>query len=163
MARAVTLVELLMAVCLISLVVLSVGTLYTVATGFFNTFSAQSKMQNDANFALQHMVRHICLAEDVEILNSSGLPATSGPRVRVTKQNGTTYEYWQEGSDVKYNGGVIEEIIASKVNELNFSGYDFNPKSQRITLTVELTMEGKESINLHPLSFITRVTLRRYE
>jgi hypothetical protein len=161
MGRAVSLVELLLAVSLISLVLFSAAALYTAAAGFFSTFNTQAEMQNQANIALQHMVRHICAADNVNILEPS--------RVRVSEiePDGTTheYEYWLDNSCscIKYNGGGDEEIIATKVEELIFSDYYLDPDSQRITLNISLTMQGYERLILQPLEYSTKVTLRRYE
>ncbi len=161
MGRALSLIELLLAISLISLVLFSAAALYTAAAGFFSTFSNQAEMQNQANIALQHMVRHICVADNVNILEPSKV------RVSEIETGGTTheYEYWLDDSCscIKYNGGGHEEIIATKVEELIFSDYNLDPESQRITLKISLTMQGDVSLILQPLEYSTKVTLRRYE
>jgi type II secretory pathway pseudopilin PulG len=157
MARAITLVELLFAVSLMSLVVLSAGAFYSTTTVFFLEIKAQSQMQNEANYALQHIVRNISLAENVSD------PGAGSSSITVTRLDGIDYNYWQDGSDIKYNGGGSNEIIAKRVQNLIFSGRNQDPTSKRITLTIELTMQGNAELKLLPLSFTTQVTLRRYE
>lgn len=149
MVRAVTLIELLIAVCLFSLVALAGGALYTTATSFFTTLDAQAKMQNQANIALQEMTRNIYLADDVTKISDS--------EIEVTPSSGLPFRYRQVGSNIRRNG----QIIAYGVRELRFSDITTNPQTQRKYLQINLTMQGAQG--LVDLQFISSVTLRWYE
>ncbi len=149
MARAITLIELLVAVSLLFLVVVSAGGLYAAAIGFFTTFNTQAEMQNQANIALENMIKDIYPAEDIEWINSY--------TIEITPTTGTPFRYYQEGSYIKRD----TEIIARGVRELNFSGLIINPDTQRKTLQIDLLMAGRGQ--LKDLEFVTKVTLRKYE
>ena len=149
MARAITLVELILAVVLMSMVTLSVGGVYATAVAFFTAFNAQADMQNQANIALQDMIKNIYLAEDVERISSS--------EIEVIPAAGPPFRYKQESSDITRDS----EVIARGVERLEFSPLTINPGTQRKTLQIDLTMSGR--VGLAELNFVTKVTLRKYE
>ncbi|MFH1339406.1 MAG: hypothetical protein ABIH40_06160 [Candidatus Omnitrophota bacterium] len=163
MARAISLIELLLAVGLISLVTLSGGALYTAASGFFSSFNVQAEVQNQANIALQHMVKYLSAADDVNVSD----PPSTITFSEITPGGYTeTYEYTLDDTClcVKYGpAGDAQEIIARGVSGLIFSGPEENERTKRRVLTIELTMQGRQSSGLQPVRFITKVTLRRYE
>lgn len=149
MARALSSIEVLLSIILISLVWLSAGLLFRSGAGFYSVISAQADMQNQANFALQHIVRNLVEADGVEILEPS--------RIEVT-QSGATYEYWLDGSEIKCDKDGLE-VIASKAENLIFSDYQLNDDTQRVTLAIEVIIQDLGQ----PLAYSTRATLRRYE
>ena len=151
--RAVSLVELIIAICFISVVVIAAASMYTSATNFFTTFDAQAELQNRANIVLQEMTIAIFLAERVEV------PEDNNSELTVWLSPTESFKYWLDGSNNILRGdpeGESEEI-ASGVEELEFS-VTYYEATNRNRLQIVLEMQGK--FKLQNLRFETEVTAR---
>ncbi|MFH1678479.1 MAG: hypothetical protein ABH914_02535 [Candidatus Omnitrophota bacterium] len=154
MARAVTLVELLISVCLISLVLLSAGAVFTTATSFYTSFNAQAQMQNEANTALQTMIRAVSSAKSINKISNTELD--------VNLYNGDTINYKLVGTRIERKiNGVLDEVIARGVSAVNFHDPVFNDTTKRETIRMDLTMARR--LGLADSMFSTNVTVRKYE
>jgi type II secretory pathway pseudopilin PulG len=156
MARSITLVELLVAVSLIFMVILSAAALYIGATNFVNTFSVQSEMQNEASIALQDMVRNIYLADRVD------WDAGSPSQLTVWQNDTESFQYWQDGSQIKRGEVADHEIIAERVKLLEFLLTPASPPDTYLDiLQIDIVMDGEDK--LADLWYVTKVTIRKYE
>ena len=155
MAKSVSLIELLISITLISMVLLSVGALYTSATGFFSTFEIQAQMQHRASIALQDMVKNIYSAERVEV-------GVGGSEITVWTSEVDFFRYWLDGSEIRRGNTLDYELVARGVNLLNFVLTPANPPETYFDiLQINLVIGGTG--RLSDLEFATKIAIREYE
>ncbi len=144
-SRGLTLIELLMAAVLLSLVGLSFAALYGTAQRYLIKDTLAASVQGEAAYAMEHMRRHLMLADGVT--NPAPPFPTAPPATTVTftwtpalgvPQVTSTYQLNASDSHLlEYVESGRTETIARHVSLISFTRTE--PSQMSITLTIQQT------------------------
>ncbi len=110
--KGLTLVELMVAVIVLSIFILAVGTIVITSWKFWNSGWEQVRLQRDASYAFARIERIVRSGNSATVLGGgSGLQVTEG---------GTTYIFQLSGDVLQLTTGGNTEDVASGVNNVNF-------------------------------------------
>jgi prepilin-type N-terminal cleavage/methylation domain-containing protein len=141
-----TLTELLIAIFLGSFVILATSSVDLTARRFLISARNQASAQNEARFAMEHMVRNIREGEAVV--------AIAGDKVRVRLPGGAPppqIMYRKTNSTIEFNpdwpSGSWEVIATGVVDNPEGIPYFFEPSAGLLTITIT-AQDGDEKITL---------------
>lgn len=143
-----TLVEMLIAVLLITVVIGAMGMVYTSSYKLFNSIARKTTIQADAAFILEHMSRKILLAKDINGLDQN--PDGTYKRIEFQNPNDKWSEYQLVGKKIQYRtlttrGGAQESIedIGDNCQKLSFAITD------KLIVGIKMEfMKDNEKINI---------------
>lgn len=131
-----SLLEVMMAVFLLSLVFLAVSSLYIASQKFYLTSSQKVIISYEVQYAIQHIYKNTMKAIGDEIAPpvTSGINVVTPERVDIRISNNdpvtmsnynnvTTYSYYKSGDSLIYDNGSSQESLIPKVtvSDVNFS------------------------------------------
>ncbi|MFZ5801175.1 MAG: hypothetical protein ACOY3D_07380 [Candidatus Omnitrophota bacterium] len=162
--NAVTLVELVMAVLLLGLVMISAANVDIASRKFFIATDKEGQLQVRLGAALEHMAKNITLAHGDTVDPGINIVGTGSIEIRLDNGTPQSYtddvwmRYWQDGEAIRYcvlGGGAcvgaVETICRSNVDVLQFTLNSTYP-----ALYVDIVLAGSD-VDIAPVTLQTRV------
>lgn len=131
-----TLVEVLMAVFLLSIVFLAVSSLYVASQKFYMASNQKVIIGYEVQYAIQHIYKNTMLAigDETSAPGTSGIQLPSAERLDIRRNTNdpvtssnyntvTTYSYYKSGDTLIFDNGVTQESLIPKVtvSAINFT------------------------------------------
>lgn len=140
-----TLIEMIVAIMILSIFILVVGAILTSSWKFWNSGWEQVRLQRDASYAFARIEKVVRDASDADLL--------AGNKLQLTKESGGspvwTKTFQKSGNILQLDDGSTTENIISGVSSISFSDYGD-------TVTVNLNLQEETS----QADFRTTILLR---
>jgi type II secretory pathway pseudopilin PulG len=139
-----SLIELVAATAIMAMVMTSVVVLVSSGYGVWNAFEQDIDVNENAYGVLRHVVRQLRQADAITAISA---PADTSGYLSFTTSSGATNTWTHNASQVFFNNGSGDQLLAPSIDELTFVGYDAagNPTTvpediQRVQCTVQVTL-----------------------
>lgn len=170
--QGVTLLELMVAVTLFSVVMLSVTQIFNLVTRAQRDILASKNVQEDMRYFMEVMAKEIRMARvdregDCVMSESDKVYYTDGENLQFLNSNGRCVRYFMHDGDLMVNRGQGSKRATSKeteVRNLEFIQFGEIPLEQpRIVVTAEIETGGVGNADKQTFDFQTSLSARYYE
>lgn len=168
--KGVTLLELIVALSLFSLIALSATQIFNTVVKAQRQIIYSQNMQKDMRFIMEVMTKEIRMAQvdqDGTCVDANKVYYTDGDRLDFLNVDGDCVRYYEdEGRLMLRRNGDTEAVTSEEVEieSLEFMQYGEVPLEQpRIVINMDIAIGGKAGMPQQKLDFQTSISTRHYE
>jgi len=116
-----SLLEMITATAIMATVMASVVVLVRSGHDVWNAYEEDIEINENAYGVLRHVVRQLRQADSITAISA---PSDTSGSLSILTSSGTTNSWSHSGSQVLFNNGSGDQLLAQSIDELTFVGYD---------------------------------------